>query len=67
VQFYSGNHLAGEVGTGGRAYRQSDGFALETQHYPDAPHHIGAEGWPSVVLAPGEEFSSTTVFEFEAG
>lgn len=33
IQFYSGNFLDGSlVGTGGRTYRQSDGFALETQH-----------------------------------
>jgi aldose 1-epimerase len=24
-------------GTSGRAYRQSDGFALETQHFPHSP------------------------------
>ena len=35
IQFYSGNFLDGTlVGTSGRMYRQGDGFALETQHYP---------------------------------
>ena len=40
IQFYAGNFLDGTlVGTSGRMYRQSYGFALETQHYPDSPNH----------------------------
>ena len=39
IQFYSGNFLDGTLyGTSGRAYRQGDGLALETQHYPDSPN-----------------------------
>jgi aldose 1-epimerase len=65
VQFYSGNFLAGElVGTGGRAYRKGAGFALETQHFPDSPHHIGEPGWPSVVLRPGQVLRTRTTFRF---
>jgi aldose 1-epimerase len=65
VQLYTGNLLVGElVGTSGRAYRQGDGFALETQHFPDSPHHVGEPGWPSVVLRPGERFVSRTTFKF---
>jgi aldose 1-epimerase len=65
LQFYTGNFLVGDlVGTSGRTYRQGDGFALETQHFPDAPHHIDEPGWPSVVLGPGEEFGSTTIYKF---
>ena len=55
VQLYTGNFLVGDlVGTSGHAYRQGDAFTLETQHYPDTPHHIGQAGWPSVVLNPGQ-------------
>jgi aldose 1-epimerase len=62
LQFYSGNFLDGTlVGTGGQVYRQSDGFALETQHFPDSPNQ---PKFPSTVLRPGERFDSTTVFEF---
>lgn len=62
VQFYSGNFLDGTlVGTSGRVYRQSDGFALETQHFPDSPNQ---PQFPSTVLRPGERFHSTTVFRF---
>jgi aldose 1-epimerase len=65
VQMYSGNFLVGDlVGTSGRTYRQSDGFTLETQHYPDAPHHQGDPNWPSVVLKAGDTFQSTTTYGF---
>ena len=40
IQFYAGNFLdASLYGPSGRAYRQGDGFCLETQHYPDSPNH----------------------------
>jgi aldose 1-epimerase len=65
VQFYSGNFLVGDlIGTTGKTYRQGAGFTLETQHYPDAPNHIGQKGWPSVVVAPGKTFTSRTAFAF---
>ncbi len=62
LQFYAGNFLdATLVGASGRLYRQSDGFALETQHFPDSPNK---PGFPSTVLRPGERFESTTVYRF---
>jgi aldose 1-epimerase len=36
-------------------------FALETQHFADAPNH---PNFPSTVLRPGETFRSTTVYSF---
>jgi len=61
IQFYSGNFLDGTlVGTGGGVYRQGDGLALETQHFPDSPNQ---PEFPSTVLRPGEVYDSTTVFE----
>ncbi|GAB4079407.1 galactose mutarotase [Modestobacter muralis] len=63
LQFYSGNFLDGTlVGTGGGAYRQGDGLALETQHFPDSPNQ---PEFPSTELRPGEVYDSTTVFEFD--
>jgi aldose 1-epimerase len=60
IQFYSGNFLTGTlVGTGGTAYRQSYGFALETQNFPDAPNH---PAFPSPVLRPGQVYRHTTVY-----
>jgi aldose 1-epimerase len=65
IQFYSGNFLDGTlVGTSGRVYRQTDGFALETQHYPDSPNQ---PNFPSTVLRPGEEYETTTVYRFSRG
>jgi aldose 1-epimerase len=62
IQFYSGNFLDGTlIGTSGRAYRQGDGLALETQHYPDSPNQ---PDFPSTELRPGEEYRSTTVYRF---
>ena len=61
IQFYSGNFLTGTlVGTSGHAYRQSDGFALETQHFPDSPNHAN---FPSTVLRPGQAYDQTTIFQ----
>jgi aldose 1-epimerase len=62
IQFYSGNFLNGlDVGENGQSYRQGDGFALETQHYPDSPNH---PDFPSTVLQPGEEYVTTTIYAF---
>jgi aldose 1-epimerase len=65
IQFYSGNFLDGSlVGTGGHTYRQSDGFALETQHFPDSPNH---SNFPSTVLRPGQQLNSETIYKFSTG
>ncbi len=64
VQFYTGNFLDGSVkGKGGKAYPYRSAFCLETQHFPDSPNK---PGFPSVVLKPGEKFTSTTVYRFTA-
>jgi len=61
IQFYGGNFLDGTlVGTSGRMYRQGDGFALETQHYPDSPNHAN---FPSTVLRPGQTYRTTTIYQ----
>jgi aldose 1-epimerase len=62
IQFYAGNFLDGSLyGPSGRAYRQGDGFCLETQHYPDSPNQ---PSFPSTVLRPGETYRTKTVFRF---
>jgi aldose 1-epimerase len=64
IQFYAGNFLnATLVGTSGRIYRQSDGLALETQHFPDSPNQ---PNFPSTVLNPGETYATTTIYKFGA-
>ncbi|MBA2290183.1 MAG: galactose-1-epimerase, partial [Chloroflexia bacterium] len=65
IQFYSGNFLNGAFGgPSGQAYRQGDAFALETQHFPDSPNQ---PDFPSTELAPGETFTSSTVYTFSTG
>lgn len=62
LQLFSGNNLDGSlIGSGGRTYRQSAGFCLETQHFPDSPNR---PDFPGTVLRPGERFASTTIFRF---
>jgi aldose 1-epimerase len=62
LQFYAGNFLDGTlVGSGGHLYRQSDAFALETQHFPDSPNQ---PHFPSTVLRPGETYNTTTIYRF---
>jgi aldose 1-epimerase len=63
IQFYAGNFLDGTlVGTSGQAYRQGDGFALETQHYPDSPNQ---PDFPSTVLEPGQVYETSTIYKFD--
>ena len=65
IQFYSGNFLDGTlIGTSGKFYRQGDGFALETQHFPDSPNHAN---FPSTVLRPGQTYATTTIYQFGTG
>jgi aldose 1-epimerase len=62
LQFYSGNFLDGSIrGKAGRVYRHRGGLCLETQHFPDSPNQ---PHFPSVVLRPGTEYRSRTVYAF---
>jgi aldose 1-epimerase len=64
IQFYSGNFLDGTLyGTSGHAYRQGDGLALETQHYPDSPNK---PNFPSTRLDPGQTYQTSTIYQFAA-
>lgn len=58
LHFYTANSFDGtEIGASGRAYRQTDAFAAETQAFPNAPNQ---PQFPTTVLAPGGTFRSTT-------
>lgn len=62
IQFYSGNFLDGSItGKNGAVYHKNHGFCLETQHFPDSPNQ---PEFPSTVLNPGENYSSTTIYRF---
>lgn len=62
MQLYAGNFLDGSItGKGGRVYGRRTGFCLETQHFPDSPHH---PKFPSTALRPGETYRTRTVYRF---
>jgi len=62
IQFYSGNFLDGTIcGKGGSRYEQHSGLCLETQHFPDSPHH---SKFPTTLLKPGDAYKETTVYSF---
>jgi aldose 1-epimerase len=62
LQFYTGNFLDGSLtGVGGKVYSQYSAFCLETQHFPDSPHH---DNFPSTVLMPGDTYKTATVYTF---
>jgi aldose 1-epimerase len=64
LQVYSGNTFdRGRAGKGGYRYPRHAAVALETQHFPDSPNQ---PQFPSTVLRPGDEYSSTTVYRFSA-
>jgi aldose 1-epimerase len=68
IQVYTCNFQDGShYGASGRSYRQGDGVALETQTFPDGPHHLGEPGWSDPVLRPGETYRTTTVWRFGPG
>lgn len=62
VQFYTGNFLDGSLtGKNNVVYKKRSGFCLETQHFPDSPNK---SEFPSVVLSPGETYSTQTSYQF---
>ncbi len=64
MQFYTGNFLREELvgpGKGGAAYGFRHGFCFETQYYPDAIHK---SSFPSPILRAGEEYKTTTIYQF---
>ncbi len=62
IQIYSGVHLRHGIPlANGKDLFQGAGFALETQHLPDSPHH---SNFPSTELKAGKVFRSTTIFRF---
>ncbi len=61
LQFYTGNNLNGAVVGRSGAFRQSDGFAVEAQGFPNA---INQPGFPSPILRPGETYRQVITYRF---
>jgi aldose 1-epimerase len=64
LQVYTANSLSRkDTGKGGKVYGPQSSICLETQHFPDSPNH---PNFPSTVLNPGKEFTSSTVYKFSS-
>lgn len=61
VQLYTAIGLDGSIHGIGGAYEKFGAVCLETQHFPDSVNH---PDFPSVILGPGEEFLSETIYKF---
>jgi aldose 1-epimerase len=62
LQFFTGNFFSKpRPGKSGVPYAPRTGFALETEHYPDA---VNQPQFPGVILRPRETFRSTTIYRF---
>ncbi len=61
LQFYSGNFLNGLKGRNNAVYNKHAAFCMEPQHFPDSPNK---PQFPTVVLRPGKEFTSLTIYKF---
>ena len=62
LQFYVGNFFGGDSeGKYGKTLNYRESLALETQKYPDTPHHAH---FPSTLLNPGEKYTHACVYKF---
>ena len=62
LQFYGGNFFDGTTtGKYGKTLNYRESIALETQKYPDTPHHAH---FPSTLLKPGEQYTHVCVYKF---
>ena len=62
IQFYSGNFMADKnLLKSGAKDGHRTAFALETQHFPDAPNQ---PDFPSIELKPGETYHTVSVYKF---
>ena len=59
IQFYSGNFLDGQPGSGG--FDRHSAFCLETQHFPDSPNQ---KEFPPTLLEPGQVYHQKTIHRF---
>jgi aldose 1-epimerase len=61
MQLYTGYWIPELTIDGEKKFGSYSGIALETQHYPDSPHH---PHFPTTFLKPGETYNEKTVYTF---
>jgi aldose 1-epimerase len=65
LQFYTGNFLNGtNIGKGGTAYKQYNGFCLEPQKFPDSINKPEWKEKSNPILKPGDTYKQTTIYKF---
>lgn len=62
MQLYTGYWIPELTIDGEKEFGSYSGVALETQHYPDSPHH---PHFPTTLLKPGEVYNEKTVYVFK--
>lgn len=63
IQFYAGNCIAPTTGKGGVKYTERMGLCLETDYFPNA---VNEPGFVSAIYGPEKNYTSTTIYQFEA-
>ena len=64
IQLYTGKYIGtGTHGKAGHHYPANSALALETQHFPNSPNE---PRFPSTILRPGEQYTSSTTYRFSA-
>lgn len=63
LQLYVPGQPIEQPGKNGAVYDRGCSVCLETQYYPDAINH---DNFPSIVLHPGDEFRSKTIYHFSS-
>jgi aldose 1-epimerase len=61
IQFYTGNHLKGQTGRGGKTYAKQSALCLETQIFPNA---VNTPSFPTMILQPGQTYRHVCVYAF---
>ncbi|UOB18458.1 aldose epimerase family protein [Abyssalbus ytuae] len=62
LQFYSGNFMQGKnIFKSGVSDEYRTAFAMETQHFPDAPNQ---PEFPSIILEPNEKYHTISQYKF---
>ncbi|MNR47061.1 Aldose 1-epimerase precursor [compost metagenome] len=62
IQFYSGNFMQGKnTFKSGAKDDFRTAFALETQHFPDAPNQ---PAFPSITLKLGKKYQTVSYYQF---
>ncbi|MGM0620260.1 MAG: aldose epimerase family protein [Bacteroidota bacterium] len=63
VQLYTGYWIPELTIGGAKKFGSYSGVALETQHFPDSPHH---DHFPTTLLQPGEKYNEKTIYKLTA-